>query len=139
MSIFIIIGKFSGSMENSQGTVQVLMNFNFYPDVMTTILVRGNLQRLSFKAYAIIRAHRSFVMFTKRIFDIRSRPRDKSRTFFQRFLFKLFIVCRQIDILDVKICRCHAGNVASLSNYALHNGTIHVLLTKRQFFVDKQT
>ncbi len=48
------------------------------PDIMTTILVRRNLQGLSLKADTVIRGHGALILFAKDVVDVCSYPGDKS-------------------------------------------------------------
>ena len=95
------------AMKNGQGTVGIAMDFNFNPDIMAAVLIRRNLQRHAFKADTIIGTDRSFMLLAKDILQMRSGPGNKSRAFFQRFVCKFFVVCRQINFHDVMVGFSH--------------------------------
>ena len=64
-------------MEESQRVIAISVNLHRDPDIVTAVLIYGNLERPSLKADTVIGTNGPFVVFADDIVEILSHPGDK--------------------------------------------------------------
>src|SRR4030042_7091549 len=76
------------------------------PDVMTAILVRGNLQYHSLEADTVVGADRPLILFAEDVIKIVPLPRDKRGPFFKGRLHEL-----GVERGEIHLCQITAGGI----------------------------
>ena len=86
------------------------MNHNPHSDIMTAVLIGGDLQLQSIKVDTVVGADSTFMMFAENIIEIFSSPGNEQRAFLRSELHKLRVVRRHIDLDQIAVGSIHLGD-----------------------------